>query len=63
MVVNNFVEMVLTWKKWKSEPGFVPSSDFVKQKSAKGDVGILGLAVQASVGKRINSNGKAEELL
>lgn len=63
MVVNNLVEMIRTWKQWKSEPGHVPGPEFIKQKFAKYDPGILGLAVQAAVDKGIISESEAEELL
>ena len=63
MIVNNLVEMIRTWKQWKSEPGHVPAPDFIKQKFAKYDPGILGLAVQAAVDRGIISDDEAEELL
>jgi hypothetical protein len=63
MVVNNLVEVIRTWKQWRSEPGHVPSPDFIKQKFAKYEPGIFGLAVQAAVHKGIISDDDAEELL
>lgn len=63
MIVNNLVEMIQTWKQWKSEADHVPSPDFIKQKLAKYDPGILGLAVQAAVDKGVISEEEAEELL
>jgi len=55
MVVNNLVEMIRTRNQWKSEPGHVPSPDFIEQKLAKYDPGILGLALQAGVDRGIIS--------
>ncbi|MCK4905496.1 hypothetical protein KAS42_04595 [bacterium] len=63
MVINNLVEMISTWKQWKSEPGHVPSPDFIKQKLLKYEPGMLGMAVQAAVDKGIISDDEAEELL
>jgi hypothetical protein len=47
------------------EVGTRPRShpDFIKQKFAKYDGGILGLAVQAAVDRGIISDDEAEELL
>ena len=63
MIVNNLVEMIRTWKQWKSESDHVPSPDFIKQKLLKYEPGILGVAVQAAVDKGIISEDEAEELL
>jgi len=64
-VVVNLMEMIRTWKQWKSKAkaGHVLDPDFIKQKFAKYDPEILGFAVQAAVDKGIISDDEAEELL
>ena len=54
-LISNLIELISTWKRWKtaSEPG--PSPDVIKQKLQKYESGILGIAVQAAVDKGIIS--------
>ena len=63
MVVDNIVEMIRTWKQWKSKPGHTPGPDFIKQKFAKYDPGILNLALDASIHRGIITEEEAQELI
>ena len=61
--VGNLVTMIRTWKEWESKKALGLNPDFIKQKFAKYDPGLLNLALNAAVQRGIISEQEAQELL
>jgi hypothetical protein len=63
MVIENLVKMIRTWKEWKSKTASGMNPDFIKQKVAKYDPGLLNMALDAAVQQGIITEEEAQGLI
>jgi len=63
VLVDSLVEMMRTWKQWKSKTASGLNPDFIKQKFAKYEPGLLNIALDAAVQRGIITEEEAQELI
>lgn len=61
-VIEMLVEMIRSWKEWKGKTASGLDPDFIKRKFFKYDPGLLSMAVDVAVERRIITEEEAEEL-